>query len=54
MVLYSSSILVAVTSECSGKSVICKTRIETWANSVDLNQMLLNVMSDQGLLCLLK
>ena len=54
MVLYSNSILVAVTSECSGKRVICKSRTETLANSVDLNQMLQNAMSDQDLLCLLK
>ena len=41
-------------SECSVKRVTCKTWTGTLANSADLDQMLQNVMSDQGLHCLLK
>ena len=48
---YSRTILVAVTSECSGKRVICKTWIETLANSADPDQTPQIAASDQGLHC---
>ena len=53
-VIYSRAILVAVTSECRVKRVICKTWTGTLANSVDPDQMPQNAASDQGLHCLLK
>ena len=52
--MYSRAILVAVTSECRVKMVICKTWTATLANSADPDQMPQNVASDQGLHCLIK
>ena len=49
MVIYSCTILVAVTSDCCVKRVICKTLSGTLANSEDPEQMPQNVASDQGL-----
>ena len=49
-VIYDRAILVAVTSECRVKRIICKTWIGTWGNSADPDQ----TPSDQGLHCLLK
>ena len=46
-VIYSRAFLVAVTSECGVKRVICKTWTGSLANSGDAE-------SDQGLRCLLK
>ena len=54
MVIYSRAILVAVTSKCSVKRVVCKTWTGTLANSTDPDQMSQNVASDQGLDCSLK
>ena len=54
MVIYSSAILVAVTSEWSVKRVICKTCTGALANNADPDQMQQNAASDQGLHCLLK
>ena len=54
MVIYSHAILVAVTSECGIKGVICKTWTGIMANSTDPDQMPQNMVSDQGLHCLLK
>ena len=57
-VIYSHTTLVAVTSECCIKRIICKTwtgpSAGTLANSADPDQMLQNSVSDQGLHCLLK
>ena len=53
-VIYSRAILVAVTSECRVKRVICKTWIETLANSADPDQTPCSAASDLGLHCLLK
>ena len=47
--IYSHSSLVAVTSEFSGKRVICKTWTGTLANSANSDQTPQNVVSDQGL-----
>ena len=54
MVIHCHAILVAVTSECSVKSVIYKTYTGTLANSADSDQMPPNEVSDQGLHYLLK
>ena len=55
MVIYSRAFLVAVTSECRVKRVICKTWTGTLANSADPNQTPQNAAaSDQGVHCLLK
>ena len=55
--LYENQITViysrAVMSECLVKGVICKTWTVALANSADLDQMLQNVASDQGLHCCL-
>ena len=57
-VTYSWTILVAVTSECCVKRVICKiwTRLSagTLANSADPDQTPQDAASDQRLHCLLK
>ena len=52
--IYSRAVLVAVTSECRVKRVICKTWTETLAKSADTDQTPQNVASDQGLHYLLK
>ena len=52
-VIYSYAILIAVTSECSVRRIICKTWTKTLANSADSDQMPQNMASDQGLHCLL-
>ena len=54
MVIYSRVILVAVTSECLLKRVICKTCTGTFANRADPDQTPRSAASDQGLRCLLK
>ena len=53
-VIYIRAILVAVTSECSLKRVICKTWTGTLAKSADHDQTQQNTASDQSLHCLLK
>ena len=52
--IYSRAILVAVTSVCNVKGVLCKTWTGTLANSADPDQMQQNAASNQGLYCLLK
>ena len=52
--IYSRAILVAVTSECSVKGVVCKTWTGTLADSADPDQMQQNATSNQDLYCLLK
>ena len=54
MVIYSHAILVAVTSECSVKRVICKTWTRTVENSADPEQTPPNAPPDQGLYYLFK
>ena len=58
MVIYSRAILIAVTSECSVKRVVCKTltgiSAGTLANSTDHDQTPQMPGSGQGLHCLLK
>ena len=54
MVIYSQAILVAVMSGCSEKRVICKTSTGTLANTVDPDQKLQNLASEQDLHCLIK
>ena len=44
--IYSRAILVAVTSECSVKRVICKTRTGTLSISADPDQKLRNASFD--------
>ena len=53
-VIYSRTIPITVTSECSVKTVICITWTETLANSADPDQTPQNTASDQGLHRLLK
>ena len=53
-VIYSRVIIVAVTSACRVKRVICKTWTGTLGSSADLDQIPQNAASDQGLHCLLK
>ena len=57
-VIDSRAILVAVTSECCAKRVICKTwtglSAGTLANNADSDQTPQNAASDQCLHCLLK
>ena len=57
-VIYSRSSLVAVTSECCVKRVICKTWTDfstgTLENKTDQDQTPRITASDQGLHCLLK
>ena len=53
MIIYCLASLVDVTSECSVKRVIYKTRTGTSANSADLDQTPQDAASDQGLHCLL-
>ena len=47
-------IVVAVTSECRVKRIVCKTWTGTFANSADPDHTPQNAASDQGLHCLLK
>ena len=51
---YSRGSLVAVTSECHAKRIICKTWTGIWVNRADPDQMPQNAASNQGLHCLLK
>ena len=53
-VIYSRTILVAMTSEYRIKRVICKTWTVTFANSADPDQTPQKAVSDQSLHCLLK
>ena len=52
--IFYRGILVAVTSECRVKMVICKTWTGTLKNNADTDQTPQNAASDQGLHCLLK
>ena len=54
MIMYSRAILVAVTSECRVKRIICKTGAGLLANSADPDQTPRSVASDLGLYCLFK
>ena len=50
-VIYSHAILVAVTSECRVKRVICKNWTGTLANRTDPDQTPQNAASNQRLVC---
>ena len=54
IVIYSRAILVAVTSECRVRRVICKTWTGILANNADLDQTPQNAASVQGLHCLIE